>query len=639
MKLANKWTICLGLFTALFLLLSVLNPNPLSLQEKKDETTLQHEVTVTLKLVQVYVTDKKGDPVVDLEKEDFNIYDSGKEQSITEFERHILRLPSAETEGRPEVIQESPLPKPRESMGRKFFLLFDFAYNNARGILKAKKAALHFIDTQLQPLDEVGVISYSATKSLKLHKNLTANHMEVRKVVESFGLKEIHGRAGNFGKEGVLHAANFSRKMIELAKSLRYIPGHKYIVLFSSGIPYSMIYRRFISSEESASRLTYQNMLKELADSNSTIFTLDTEELKRMNVDIWQRGVFSLQTIASSTGGEYFGNINSYEKHLKRIQNLTACCYVLGYYISENWDGEYHEIEVKASRPGCEVHAQNGYFNPKPFSQYDKLEKKLHMADLALNEMPLFQTPIRFALAALPCLVKGKPNVAFFSKVPMGKIEEISGKNVEISSIIFDGDDNIIEIKSVKKDFTELLEGNIYYSSLLSTDPGEYKCRLVIRNLETGKGAVASSSAEVTESPDYGLQLESPLLLKPEEGAFYLEEPSRVYTYDKSQYSPLMEELDRGTNRIFAVVRCSFFDIRQPDIKLSADLFLNSNETEEAIPVTLSILNQRHEDDTVIFLIELQAKGLQSGEYTLTLSAEDSRSQSQSQVNTIFKVK
>jgi VWFA-related protein len=639
MKFLNKRAISLGLFTGMFLFLSILNPKPFSLQEKKDETAHQHEVTVTLKLVQVYVTDKKGDPVMDLEKEDFLIFDNGKEQTITEFERHILRLPSAETEVRPEVIQESPLPDARKSKVRKFFLLFDFAYNNARGILKAKKAALHFIDTQLHPLDEVGVISYSATKSLKLHKNLTTNHMEIRKIVESFGLREIHGRAGNFGKEGVLHAANFSRKMIELAKALRYIPGHKHIILFSSGIPYSMIYRRFISSEESASRLKYQNMCKELAASNSTIFTLDTEELKKMNIDIWQRGAFTLQTIASSTGGKYFGNINSYEKHLEKIQNLTAGCYVLGYYISEDWDGEYHEIEVKAIRPGCEVHAQNGYFNPKPFSRYSELEKKLHLADLALNEEPLFQIPVRFSLISLPCWIKGKLKVAFFSKVPMERIEGISGKDVEINSIIFDQDDSIIEIESDKKDFTELPDGNVYYSSLVSVDPGKYKCRLVIRNLKTGRGAVASSAVEVTERPDYGLHLDPPLLLKPEKGAFYLEDPPDVYTFDTSQYCPVVEDLDQGTSRILAVARCSFTDIHQPDIQLSAELFLHLRETEGAIPATLSILNQGREDDTVILFIELRTDGLKPGEYTLNLSAEDSRSQSHSQASTIFEVK
>ena len=56
-------------------------------QEKSQE--LRHEVAVTLKLIQVYVTDKKGNPVLDLKKEDFIIRDNGKEKTITEFERQI----------------------------------------------------------------------------------------------------------------------------------------------------------------------------------------------------------------------------------------------------------------------------------------------------------------------------------------------------------------------------------------------------------------------------------------------------------------------------------------------------------------------------------------------------------------------
>ena len=63
-------------------------------QEKSQE--LKHEVAVTLKLVQVYVTDKKGNPVLDLKKEDFVIHDNGKKKPKTEFEMHILALPSKE---------------------------------------------------------------------------------------------------------------------------------------------------------------------------------------------------------------------------------------------------------------------------------------------------------------------------------------------------------------------------------------------------------------------------------------------------------------------------------------------------------------------------------------------------------------
>jgi len=684
--------ISIAFFFLYFALLSLSLP---STQRQKKIQELKHEVTVTLKLIQVYVTDKKGNPILDLKKEDFIINDSGKQKLITEYEKHILLLPSIKTEAQPEIIPETKLPASRELMSRKFFLLFDFAYNNARGILKAKKAALHFIDTQLQPSDEVGLLSYSAIKSLTLHEYLTTDHTKVRKVADSFGLRDIRGRAENLEElywlditggnpldaskrggvyqkeserlwlksedlspefqkfqakqDSTVHATHFVQKMEDFAKAMRYIPGYKHIILFSSGVPYSLMYgihqtprgsRHTWDTGNKLLQLRYEDMLKELAASNSTVYTLDTEDMGTMiAVNSRLRGGFTLQTLASSTGGKYFGDINSYEEHLEKIQNLTGCYYVLGYYIDEKWDGKYHKLKVKVNRPSCEVHAQKGYFNPKLFSKYNKLEKMLHLVDLALSEKHVFQTPIRFPLVTMPCVIKGKPNLALFSKINRENIQELSGKGVEIVSIVFDKKDDIIQIERNEKDFSKLPEGNIYYSTLLPLDPGEYKCRIVIRNLKTGRGAVASSSVEVLKSLDSGIQLYSPLLLKPEKNAYYLEKPSPAYSFDSNLYSPLVEELAQGTNRILAVVRCSFSDIQQPDIMLTANLIHHMADTGKTIPATVSILNKHQEEDTEVFLIELKTEELQSGEYFLYLFAKDSLTQSRSRVNTTFKVK
>jgi len=61
-------------------------------QRISPDQPIQHQVVVTLKLIQVYVTDKKGHPVTDLSSEDFIIYDNGKVQTITEFEKHIVQI-------------------------------------------------------------------------------------------------------------------------------------------------------------------------------------------------------------------------------------------------------------------------------------------------------------------------------------------------------------------------------------------------------------------------------------------------------------------------------------------------------------------------------------------------------------------
>jgi VWFA-related protein len=562
------------------------------------------------------------------------------------------------------------------------------------------------MDTQAQPSDEVGVLSYSAIKKLTLHEYLTRDHTEVRKVVEAFGTKYRAGRAENFEdeywyqatgdnpldpskrgkitfKEGAqvedrpvtgstpdwdkfntqedssVHAIHFVQNIKNFAEAMKYIPGYKHIILFSSGIPYSLMYgvhhpndtwnvtsgRETINQQtwdfgNSLIRQNWEDMLKVLAASNSTIYTMDTEDLSA-TIGIQSRlsGGFTLQNMSNATGGKYFGDINSYEEHLEKIQNLTGCFYVLGYYIDDRWDGKYHKLRVKVNRPGFEVHAQRGYYNPKPFAQYSKLEKMLHLVDLALNNRSLFQDPLQFPMISLPVSVRGEVHVGMYSLLPARILQEFSGKNVEIASIIFDEENSIVKIGRDKKDFSILPEGNMYYTDLTSLQPGTYKCRLVIRNPETGRGAVASSSVIVPMGGNKGIKLYPPLLLKREEDAFYLRESSQIFPYDARQYAPLIGALKPGTTTLWAAVRCSVPGLQAPDLKLSANIIHHSSNSGTSVPANITILNRYQDEDSEIFLLEIQTGGLEPGKYFLYLFATDGQTQSRSVCNSTFEVK
>ena len=87
--------------------------NSESLQVKISQEEPQHKVVVVLKLVQVYVTDKKGNPVTDLEKSDFTLYDNGKLRAVTDFEKHLLIKPAKKVE---EKITETELPPAGEGL-------------------------------------------------------------------------------------------------------------------------------------------------------------------------------------------------------------------------------------------------------------------------------------------------------------------------------------------------------------------------------------------------------------------------------------------------------------------------------------------------------------------------------------------
>jgi len=508
-------------------------------QEKKQQAKLKYEVQVTLKLVQVYVTDKKGNPVTDLAKEDFTIYDEGNPQTITDFEKHVL---TAKEEGKPEKAAQPD----QELLPRKFFLLFDFAFNNGIGLEKSREAAIHFIDDELQPTDEVSLLSYSAVKSLKLHEYLTTDHKKVRKVVKRIGMEAISGTAESFEaeywqaksfanpadstrsgtvfdpkeifgeerewgweqsrQEAKLQANNFAIKLTELAKALRYIPGQKHIVLLSSGVPYSLVYGvqspfGKIGVQEWGEfwlQQKFEEMLKELSAANCTIYALDTQELSMViGSDLRMQGASSLQKITSATGGKYFGNINNYEEHIEKIQNLTGCYYVLGYYVGEAWDGAYRKIKVEVSRPDCNVHAQKGYFNPKPFTEYDNLERMLHLFDLALSEAPLFQAPFRFPLRVVPCPPGAEANLCLAARVRLEDIREILTDIVEMVTVIFDEKDNVATLKKSLIKVSDLKGETASFGGSFSLPSGTYKCRLVIRNLQTGRAAIASATAVI----------------------------------------------------------------------------------------------------------------------------------------------
>ena len=130
---------------------------------------LQHDVTVTLKLIQVHVTDEEGRPVQRSEKADFVLFDNGIKQNITDFETYFLTAKASEALGHLLKIPETEPKEPDLSsskMNRKFFILIDLDRVSFPNIKRSKEMVLHFLDTQLHPTDEVGSLLYRLAQGL-----------------------------------------------------------------------------------------------------------------------------------------------------------------------------------------------------------------------------------------------------------------------------------------------------------------------------------------------------------------------------------------------------------------------------------------------------------------------------------------
>ncbi len=662
------------------LVLSVVLSGPAAVPpQETDQQPLQYEVSVILKLVQVYVTDRGGHPVTDLTIEDFELYDNDERRTLSAFEKHVFTRhdPNAGSEGGPVV---SPPPR----LNRKYFLFFDFAFNTPAGILKSKEAALHFIDTALDPTDEVGVVSYSAVKNLVLNQYLTDDHQEVRRAVEEigggrlldggrntereywrlqdklheedelsvFGFTESKSHLKNMEERGVkydredykVRASKFSLRMKDFAKTLRYIPGTKNIILFSTGIPHSLMYgkaapprmknaRRMTQPGDVRTRNYYEAMLKELSDANCTVFTLNAEELRstvRQDDDMVGGYPFSpdeimggesLKRLSEVTGGRHFRDLNDREAVSREINDLTGSYYTLGYSIHSQWDGKYHKIKVKVGRKGCRVHAQAGYFNPKPFATFSDMEKRLHLADLALSDNPQFQVPLEFPLAAWYAVADHRPHLLLFSSWDRDRLEAVLGPEVEVVSLILDKQNRIVSQQRSVEDLSRLPKGAVIHTARYPLAHGGYTCRVVLRNLETGRGAVASVVGKVGRPPESGIELYPPLLLQPDRNIRYLGTPPTSIPFNPGSFRPFPAEWPAGRDEALAVLRCATSGIPEPEFRLA--VYAVNRETGNRIPISSSMSRRRSEAAGEILWLKLLLGELEAGSYYLYILVQE----------------
>lgn len=179
-------------------------------------------------LVDSVVTDKKGNYIRDLAKQDFKVWEDGKEQAITSF-----------------AFEESD-GSPGNQKPRYMVLFFDNSTMNAADQGQAHIAAGKFIDANAGPNRLIAVTDFDG--SVHISQDFTANVEWLKKAVAnlkgsnvspnapamaSLGAPAMVPYLGNaesdFGVRSVLLALR------SLAKSLGSVPGRKTLVMLTSG--------------------------------------------------------------------------------------------------------------------------------------------------------------------------------------------------------------------------------------------------------------------------------------------------------------------------------------------------------------------------------------------------------------------
>ena len=150
-------------------------------------------VQSTIVDVSVVVRDAKGQLVTGLKKEDFEIYDQGKKQTVSQFNVELARPPATKV---PEHVETQALPPAPPPAVPPRFLAFYFDDENmpAADLVFARKAAEGFVNKHMEPTDRAGVFTSSTT----LTQQFTSNRQQL---LDTLGKLVSHQRGATFGAE------------------------------------------------------------------------------------------------------------------------------------------------------------------------------------------------------------------------------------------------------------------------------------------------------------------------------------------------------------------------------------------------------------------------------------------------------
>jgi VWFA-related protein len=160
---------------ALVLVLAVSCWSALSAAYAQSDRAFKMRVEVELTTFEVVALDKKGNPVRNLKKEDFQLYEDGKKQEIYGVDEVIAESAVSPLGANP--FDESALHR-----GKTVLLVFDDTSINPQYIQASRDSARRFVSEHMRSQDVFAVAAYGM--SLQIYQNFTGNREEVLQAIE-----------------------------------------------------------------------------------------------------------------------------------------------------------------------------------------------------------------------------------------------------------------------------------------------------------------------------------------------------------------------------------------------------------------------------------------------------------------------
>ena len=297
----------------LFLLACALAAAQQSPSQKQPGTTLK----VDVKLVNVYVTvtDSHGAPVAGLKKDNFNVFEDNRPQTISVFDK------------------ESALPL-------SIALAIDTSLSTRRDLPLEQASAKRFARDIMRPVDALSVFGFNEAVSQSV--SYTA---DIKRIDE--GIDHIR-----LGAATALFDAVYLT-----SRSLDRRQGRKVLVLITDG-------------GDTISKVDYQQAARAAEEAEALVYSIIVVPIES-SAGRETGGEHALIQLSEDTGGKFYyaSSVSQLDDAFRQISDELRTQYLLAYYPTPSMSySQFRRIQVKINAPGdgsYQVRHRVGYYTTK----------------------------------------------------------------------------------------------------------------------------------------------------------------------------------------------------------------------------------------------------------------------------------
>jgi VWFA-related protein len=451
--------------------------------------------------VDVTVLNRKGDPITDLTKDDFEVREDGAVQEIDNLK--LIEASGAAPDDDTSLPIRSPYHAAAEAARddiRVFVIFWDeYHIGEMAPAIRARAALTNFVQFAFGPTDLVALMDQlTPSDAIRFTRDRRALADQVHK---------LRGRQGVYipARSAVEEAQMYRARDIEMLRSQVTATALEATIAFLGSIKEGRKSILLVSQTMGRVGATPMDTQTWLAGAiraananNTTIYTLDPRGL-----DMNFRPSDVLHSLATETGGKQFSN-NDPTMALREVVKNSSAFYLLGYTSAKNpADGKFHKIAVRVKRPDVEVRARTGYFAPSA------TDTETARTKAAANEAP---PEISKALEKLV----DAPHLSVSGDLWAGATPGADGRpRVTIAWTSRDAGEDAVSVRASGADGQVFFDGPLK-SNRASFDaaPGSLRIR---RSLLEADGSILDKQELVLEVPDFArapIAISTPVLFR-----------------------------------------------------------------------------------------------------------------------------